>query len=171
MKLPPPVGHYTARKGSDPGGAHRIGYRSPLELRVMQVIDASPDVDVWEYETLDVPYLETVTKPDFVVQMVDGTGRLVEAKGRAWMDASVGKIEAARAWCDQHGALYFLVTEGAWFAEFAFAGGSGLPLKVENLDGPWFAEFAYIKGSPAYLEAFSRYLVRGREKFGPRSSP
>lgn len=147
MILPPPVGHYTAQKGSGPDMSMCIGYRSELELRVMEVLDASPDVQVWEYETLNIPYLDTVTKPDFVVQMVDATGRLVEAKGRAWMAASAGKIEAARAWCENHGALYFLVTD--W-----------------ELDGPWFADFAYIKGSMAYIEAFSRYLYRGRAKFG-----
>ena len=65
----------------------------------MSILDGSPDVDVWEYETLRIPYGNTFTKPDFTVQMVNNTGRLVEAKEPHLVEVCQPKIEAAKRWC------------------------------------------------------------------------
>jgi len=147
MAIAPIIGYFEATKGCGAEGHTRVGYRSMLEAKVMEVLDSSPDVDAWEYETLAIPYGDTVTRPDFIVQMVDNTGRLVEAKGKHLLEECAEKIAVAREWCRRHGALYFLVTDSPPWTVF-------------------FPAFAYIDGSAAHRVAFTNHLHDKRRHFG-----
>jgi hypothetical protein len=58
-----------------------IRYRSKLERRVMRILDLSPDVVSWSYESLRVEVKSKFHVPDFVAELADGSTVVIEAKG------------------------------------------------------------------------------------------
>lgn len=103
-------GYYTPQKPSNRNPQH---YRSSLELRFMQLLDADPSVLAWTYESSRVA-LEGggFTVPDFLVERADSC-EVVETKGSFFARTFIGSRRhvAAKAWAEAMGATYRLVTE------------------------------------------------------------
>ena len=111
--------HYiTGTHSSMKGGECK--YRSGWELAYMQHLDADESVKLFEYELLRIPYVSNVRSgklrnyyPDFLVEYVDGTKKLVEIKpSKRVLQANVQKkLRAAEAWCKASGVTLVVITE------------------------------------------------------------
>jgi len=86
----------------------------------MQFLDASAEVQSFEYEKLKIQYVSNVKTgklrnyiPDIFVVYVDGTKRLVEIKPKKRLDKVTvkKKLAAARVWCSAHGVTLEIITE------------------------------------------------------------
>ena len=92
--------------------------RSSYESKYARILDESDDVVRWEHEPFRIPYLfEGSTHnyvPDFLITLANDEGELVEVKPAALCDSAVvqAKESAARAWCDQNGVTFRIVSEG-----------------------------------------------------------
>lgn len=114
------------RKGHYKRGLHesvkggQCKYRSGWELKYIEHLDASPDVKSFMYEGVSIEYVSNVRSgkvrryiPDFLVEYVDGSKRLVEIKpSKRLVQATIQKkLRAARAWCETHGVTLEVITE------------------------------------------------------------
>lgn len=86
----------------------------------MQYLDRDPDVVVWAYECIEIPYVSAPRSgrirryiPDFLVERVDGSRAVVEIKPscRVARPTNVKKFAAACEWCARHGVEFVIVTE------------------------------------------------------------
>jgi hypothetical protein len=64
-------------------GNKRIRYRSSWELHFMRFCDTNPNIIKWASEAIQIPYVNpltgkrTVYVPDFFIQYVDKTGKMI----------------------------------------------------------------------------------------------
>jgi len=88
---------------------NEIRYRSSWEFYVCKFLDEQLDVISYEYESIKIPYISNIkTKrirnyiPDFVVNYIDGSKKIIEVKRKTAInnDIVVKKAEAARKWCE-----------------------------------------------------------------------
>ena len=95
-------------------------YRSSWELKYLEYLDANPDVKTYEYESFFIMYVGNRNSgklrkyiPDFLVEYVDGTRKLVEIKPSRKLDQLrvTKKRHVAEQWCKEHGAELEMVTE------------------------------------------------------------
>jgi hypothetical protein len=95
-------------------------YRSGWELKMMVHLDAHPDVETWSYEKVVIEYISNVRcmkvrkyYPDFLVRYKDGSSELIEVKPKRKLEQPTvrKKAQAARAWCEEHGMTYRMITE------------------------------------------------------------
>lgn len=87
----------------------RIRYRSSWEYYVCRFLDEQLDVVSYEYESIKIPYISNIKSkktrnyiPDFLVNYVDGSQKIIEVKRKTAINNSivVKKAEAARKWCE-----------------------------------------------------------------------
>ena len=95
-------------------------YRSGWELKYLEYLDNEPTVKSFEYESFFVMYVGNLKTgrlrkyiPDFLVEYVDGTKKLVEIKPGNKLDnlKVMKKKEVAEQWCKEHNATLEMVTE------------------------------------------------------------
>ena len=92
-------------------------FRSNLERRYAERLDADDTIAVWHYEYTNLPYFyEGKLRKyiaDFTVVMGDGSHRVIELKPKKLKDnpKNVAKFEAATKWCEKNGWTYEVVTE------------------------------------------------------------
>ncbi len=113
------------RKGHYHTGVHEspkagpCKYRSGWELLYMQHLDADPDVLMYLYEGVKIPYISNIrTKkvrhyfPDFLVERSTGKTLVeIKPKKRVTQANVTKKLDAARAWCSDHGVSLAVITE------------------------------------------------------------
>jgi hypothetical protein len=109
-------GHKTGTYTSQKIGKN-VHFRSSWEEKLMQWLDANPDVTAWDYECVRIPYYYDDHKrwyvPDFMVTFHDGHRELWEVKPKEFVGAEKPalKAEAARAWCVENDvSLYRIIT-------------------------------------------------------------
>jgi hypothetical protein len=101
-------GYFNSIKGP------KTHYRSSLELKVMRFLDKCPLVASWTYEQLTIRLSHgRRTTPDFLVEMIDGSRFIVEAKGKHLIKGFVisGKIDRILRWCTTNHFQYRIVTD------------------------------------------------------------
>ena len=112
-------GHYKTGTHTSPK-AGDCNYRSGWELEYMQYLDANSDVISYTYEQVIVAYISNIRSgklrkyfPDFLVEYSSGVKKLVEIKPKKRLDQVKvqKKLEAAKLWCEEHGAILEIVTE------------------------------------------------------------
>lgn len=110
-------------------------YRSSWELSVMEMCDKNPAIIQWASESVKIPYKDltgrmTVYVPDFLVVFVDrhkkkraelwevkpANQTLLEKVGKnkynqAQYAKNMIKWAAAKAWCNQNGLQFRIITE------------------------------------------------------------
>lgn len=98
------TGIYISNKCKNP-----IKYRSSWELYVCKHLDEDQNVLDYEYEPYKIPYLSNVSSkkyrnyiPDFVVNYIDGSQKIIEVKRTSALNNSIvlKKAEAAKKWCE-----------------------------------------------------------------------
>ena len=105
--------HYSSPKN----GNVEVYLRSSYEVRFAQMLDESDNVICWEHEPFRIPYLfEGSTHnyvPDFLITHTNDERELVEVKPAVLRGSDVvqTKESAARAWCDQNGVSFRIVSE------------------------------------------------------------
>jgi hypothetical protein len=113
-------GHYHTGTYLSSKGAGECRYRSGWELTVMQLLDDDKKVASWSYEKVIIPYVSNVRTgkirryfPDFFVEYVDGTRRLLEVKPsrRVHQPKVAKKLSAAHEWCRANGCTLDVITE------------------------------------------------------------
>jgi hypothetical protein len=114
---PPSTGfrgeHYTGVKN----GGKTVYLRSSYESVFARALDVDPDVLMWEYEPVRIPYVFEGSVhnyvPDFMVTPCSGSLTLVEVKPECLVDVhkNVVKRKAAEAWCETNGVGLLTVTE------------------------------------------------------------
>ena len=116
-------------------GSNSPKYRSGWELTVMRFCDTHPAVIGWASESLRIPYRNPFTGrnttyyPDFLITYQDKNGNKisevieVKLRGQAVLELArsqqekaavvlnMAKWEACRAWCQQHGMKFRILTE------------------------------------------------------------
>jgi hypothetical protein len=116
-------------------GSNSPKYRSGWELTVMRFCDTHPAVIGWASESLRIPYRNPFTGrnttyyPDFLITYQDKNGNKisevieVKPRGQAVLELArsqqekaavvlnMAKWEACRAWCQQHGMKFRILTE------------------------------------------------------------
>lgn len=115
-------------------------YRSSWEWAVMNMCDNNPAIAKWASEAVKIPYRcpltgkQTIYVPDFFVNYVDKNGKqhaevwevkpasqaIKERVGRNPMNQAayvknMAKWEAARAWCNQQGIMFRVISENDIF--------------------------------------------------------
>jgi hypothetical protein len=115
-------------------------YRSSWEWAVMNMCDNNPNIQKWASEAVKIPYRcpltgkHTIYVPDFFVNYVDKNGKghaevwevkpasqaIKEKVGRnkvnqAHYVKNMAKWEAARAWCNQQGIAFRIISENDIF--------------------------------------------------------
>jgi hypothetical protein len=115
-------------------------FRSSWEHTFMRFCDENPSVLQWASEAIHIPYRNpftnknTIYVPDFMIMYVDKAGskfgELIEIKptketslqeagrstrAQAAAILNMAKWEAARAWCNQNGLRFRVVTENDIF--------------------------------------------------------
>lgn len=105
--------HYSSPKN----GNVEVYLRSSYEVKFAQMLDESDDVVCWEHEPFRIPYLFKGSThnyvPDFLINRTNNERELVEVKPAVLCDSAVvqAKESAARAWCDQSGVSFRIVSE------------------------------------------------------------
>ena len=98
----------------------KIAYRSGWEKSFAEYLDNDMTVLTYSYESIIVSYVTNLRSgrlrkyfPDFYVERVDGTKLLIEIKPKRFMSRNINqkKWEAARHWCEEHGAEFIVLTE------------------------------------------------------------
>ena len=98
------TGTYISTKCKNP-----IKYRSSWELYVCKHLDEDQNVLNYDYEPYKIPYLSNVSSkkirnyiPDFVVNYIDGSQKIIEVKRTSALNNSIvlKKAEAAKKWCE-----------------------------------------------------------------------
>ena len=116
-------------------GSNSPKYRSGWELTVMRFCDTHPAVIGWASESLRIPYRNPFTGrnttyyQDFLITYQDKNGNKisevieVKPRGQAVLELArsqqekaavvlnMAKWEACRAWCQQHGMKFRILTE------------------------------------------------------------
>ncbi len=86
----------------------------------MQHLDADPTVTSYEYEGLCIQYVSNLKSkrlrkyyPDFLINYVDGTRRLIEIKPKKRVTQArvQKKLAAAQVWCQEHHVALEVITE------------------------------------------------------------
>ena len=119
------------------GDAKKIVYRSLLERRFMRYCDLNEDITFWASEELPIRYYNPITSkfhryfPDFVVKTTKNEKYMIEIKPyrqcdkpkmpkkktKSYMRESLeyiknkAKWSAAKAYCDDNGLTFKLITE------------------------------------------------------------
>jgi len=119
------------------GDAKKIVYRSLLERRFMRYCDLNEDITFWASEELPIRYYNPITSkfhryfPDFVVKTTKNEKFMIEIKPyrqcdkpkmpkkktKSYMRESLeyiknkAKWSAAKAYCDDNGLTFKLITE------------------------------------------------------------
>lgn len=119
------------------GDAKKIVYRSLLERRFMRYCDLNEDITFWASEELPIRYYNPITSkfhryfPDFVVKTSKNQKYMIEIKPyrqcdkpkmpkkktKSYMRESLeyiknkAKWSAAKAYCDDNGLTFKLITE------------------------------------------------------------
>ena len=119
------------------GDAKKIVYRSLLERRFMRYCDLNEDITFWASEELPIRYYNPITSkfhryfPDFVVKTTKNQKYMIEIKPyrqcdkpkmpkkktKSYMRESLeyiknkAKWSAAKAYCDDNGLTFKLITE------------------------------------------------------------
>lgn len=95
-------------------------FRSSWEEKFMAYLDQDASVKLWSYEKTVIEYLSNkrtnkIRKyyPDFYVEYLDGTKKLIELKQKRKLSqvAVKKKAQAAEEWCVNVGATYVILTE------------------------------------------------------------
>lgn len=92
-------------------------FRSNLERRYAELLDADDSITMWHYEHTNLPYFyEGKLRKyiaDFTVILANGGRRVIELKPKKLKDnpKNVAKFEAATKWCEKNGWTYEIVTE------------------------------------------------------------
>lgn len=93
-------------------------YDSELEHLFMQKLDSDPEVVKWQKRHgISIPWIDThgrkhQYRPDFLVQRVDGTKRIIEVKDPRLITSPEvqRKRSAAETWCSRRGMRYEMTT-------------------------------------------------------------
>ena len=129
-------GKFTLKNPKKYMGNKTPTYRSGWEFTFMKFCDEHPIVSQWASESIRIPYRnpftgkQTIYVPDFFIVYADKNGKqrveLVEVKpssqavkeklgrskhNQAHYVVNQAKWEAARAWCNQKGVYFRIVTE------------------------------------------------------------
>lgn len=99
-------------------GPTECPYRSSLELRFIEALEKDSDVDSFEYESIQVPYIDEYGTsrtyyPDFKVHYQDGTIKIIEI-GQAHEKSSLNnnlKFNYAIDYCQINGMIFEVVLE------------------------------------------------------------
>lgn len=95
-------------------------FRSSWEEKYMIYLDSNPLVKSWSYEKIVIEYESNKkTKkirryyPDFYVEYIDGSKKVIEIKQQRKLENVIVKKKAAAAvsWCAINGAIYIILTE------------------------------------------------------------
>lgn len=92
-------------------------FRSNLERRYAELLDADNSIALWHYEHTNLPYFYKGKMrkyiADFTVILADGGRRIIELKPKKLKDnpKNVAKFEAAKRWCEKQGWTYEVVSE------------------------------------------------------------
>ena len=101
--------HYITGTHNSPKSPHPIQYRSSWELYVCKHFDEDPQILSYDYEPYKIAYIANTKSgrvrfyiPDFVVNYVDGSQKIIEVKRNSALNniMVVKKAEAARRWCE-----------------------------------------------------------------------
>lgn len=93
-------------------------FKSGWELALMKWFDMAPNIEMWDYECVRIPYYYNEHKrwyvPDFLVTYSDGHLELWEVKPKEFMtsEKNVLKTEAAQAWCKENNVTAYRVMTG-----------------------------------------------------------
>lgn len=95
-------------------------FRSSWEEKFMIYLDNDASVRTWSYEKTIIEYVsnkktQKIRKyyPDFYVEYLDGTKKVIELKQKRKLDQATvkKKASAAEVWCANIGATYIILTE------------------------------------------------------------
>ncbi len=95
----------------------KVFYRSSYEKKVLEYFEIESKIIGYDYESLKIPYLfENFQKhyiPDFLVQYVDGSQKLIEIKPSCFVDypINLAKFAAAREYCESNNMTFEIWTE------------------------------------------------------------
>lgn len=97
--------------------AGHASYDSLVEKRYMEMLEEDPSVRIWTKDHgIKIRYqfffVRKTYRPDFLVELKDGTKEIHETKGDGlmyWLTTHA-KREAAEQWCREHRCTYRLVT-------------------------------------------------------------
>lgn len=101
--------HYITGTHISPKCPRPIQYRSSWELYVCKHFDEDPQILSYDYEPYKIAYTSNARSgrvrfyiPDFVVNYVDGSQKIIEVKRNSALNNNtvVKKAEAARRWCE-----------------------------------------------------------------------
>ena len=101
--------HYITGTHISPKSLHPIQYRSSWEYYVCKHFDEDKQVLSYDYEPYKIAYISNARSgkvrfyiPDFVVNYVDGTQKIIEVKRNSALNniTVIKKAEAARRWCE-----------------------------------------------------------------------
>lgn len=113
-------GHYHTGVHVSSKTGKECRFRSGWEASFMSYLDADPSVLTYQYEQVIIPYVSNVRTgkvrryfPDFFVEYVDGTKKLIEIKPKKRLDQATvkKKLAAAQKWCSEHDVVLEVVTE------------------------------------------------------------
>lgn len=106
-------GHFTSAKSG-----RTMYYRSSYELRAMEILEADPDVRAFKAEPFSIIYtgldgLQHRYHPDILVEMVDGSQRLIEVKPSSLVNEATNVIKkhAGQRFCADNGLTLEVWTE------------------------------------------------------------
>ena len=132
-------GYYTPKNPEKYKGTLPIRYLSSWELKVMVLFDTNPCFLEWASETIKISYYNPLKKkmstyyPDFLVKYIDRDGKInhemIEIKAeketlvekakskydKAQLIMNFAKWEAAKKFCESHGLVFKVITEGSLF--------------------------------------------------------
>lgn len=121
------------------GDITKIRFMSSWELRFMQFCDTNPNIVQWGSEEFNIKYWHPIKNrvaayiPDFIIKYRDRTGKLItevieiKPKKQAVVSKRMNmydkvslvinhaKWTAAKAFCDQHGVNFRVLTEDELF--------------------------------------------------------
>jgi hypothetical protein len=111
--------HYHSGIHTSPKLKGEAHYRSGWEEKIMRLLDMDDDVISYQYEPFFIPYISNVGSgnirkylPDIIVERRDRK-QMLEIKPKSKVDQrlNVKKFAAARAWCEENGYEFIVVTE------------------------------------------------------------
>lgn len=121
--------HYITGTHISPKCARPIVYRSSWELYVCKHFDEDPQILSYDYEPYKIAYTSNARSgrvrfyiPDFVVNYVDGSQKIIEVKRNSALNniTVVKKAEAARRWCESLTKKGRLTTYEFWCESIIF---------------------------------------------------